>query len=122
MRKLDIGNYHRFTEINVGDKPGFGGACHEYYISRVDDEEVGPVGGFGHVKFQKGPVQEHGVNGCFQEDLIAICIDRLRSFQAGDFACRENALALTKLEEAMHWLNHRTRDRQDRGVEGTNKQ
>jgi hypothetical protein len=51
-----------------------------------------------------------------------ICIDRLRSFQSGDFKCRENALALTKLEEALHWLNHRTRDRQSRGVEGINKQ
>ena len=39
----------------------------------------------------------------------------------GDFACRENALALTKVEEALHWLNHRTADRQRRGVEGKNE-
>jgi hypothetical protein len=119
MRKLDIGNYHRFTEINVMDEPGQGGACHEYSVIHKDKTLALE---FASVSFQKGPVQEHGVNGCFQEDLIAICIDRLRSFQAGDFACRENALALTKLEEALHWLNHRTRDRQHRGVEGTNKQ
>jgi hypothetical protein len=65
-------------------------------------------------------VKEFGVNGCHQEDLLAIVIDRLRSFQAGPFACRENALALTKIEEAMHWLNHRTSERKNRGVEGTN--
>jgi len=45
----------------------------------------------------------------------------LRSFQAGPYACRENALALTKIEEAMHWLNHRTAERQARGVEGTSE-
>lgn len=126
MRKLEIGS-HRFTEINVLDEPGEGGACHGYVIVSVGainqnfNGNKGTDQTFASVKFQKGPVQEHGVNGCFQEDLIAICIDRLRSFQAGDFKCRENALALTKLEEALHWLNHRTNDRQNRGVEGTNQ-
>lgn len=123
MRKLDIGNYHRFTEIDVLDEPGQGGACHEYsIIQKVKGDLTQAFLNLGRISFQNGPVQELGVNGCFEEDLIAICIDRLRSFQAGDFACRENALALTKLEEAMHWLNHRTSDRQNRGVEGTNKQ
>lgn len=119
MRRLEIGQ-HRFTEVHVGDEPGEGGACYKYYISRADDPPKTVAGEFGHVHFQKGPVKENGVNGCFQEDLIAIVIDRLQCFQSGDFACRENALALTKLEEALHWLNHRTNDRQARGVEGTN--
>lgn len=39
-----------------------------------------------------------------QEILLAIVIDRLRSFQSGPFSSRENALALTKCEEALHWL------------------
>jgi len=122
MRKLEIGQ-HRFTEVNVIDEPGDGGACHEYAISRVCLPQTNdPVSGeFGKIKFQKGPVKESGVNGCFQEDLIVIVIDRLQSFQAGDYACRENALALTKMEEALMWLNSRTADRQVRGVEGTNK-
>jgi len=30
--------------------------------------------------------------------LIAICVDRLQSFQRGPFACRENALALFGLD------------------------
>lgn len=121
MRKLEIGQ-HRFTEVSVTDEPGEGGACHEYNI--VDSHPAAEFQGgfpFGIIKFQKGPVKENGVNGCFQEDLIAIVIDRLQCFQAGDFACRENALALTKLEECLHWLNSRTVDRQVRGVEGTNK-
>lgn len=117
MRKLKTG-MHRFTEVHAGDEKTHGGASHEYYISRTEDSDVVPVGEFGHIRFQKGPVTDQGVNGCFMEDLLAIVVDRLEGFQSGDFACRENALALTKIQEALHWLNHRTSDRIDRGVEG----
>jgi len=71
------------------------------------------------VLFQNGPINEVGVNGITQEVLLAIVADRLRSFQAGPFSCRENALALTKIEEAMHWLQQRTIRRMRAGVEGT---
>ena len=120
MRELDIGT-KRFTEVVVADKPGEGGACHEYYICRSDKRNDTLVGEFGHVQFQKGPIKENGVNGCHNEDLLAIVIDRLQHFQAGAFKCRENALALTRLEGCMHWLNHRTMERVKRGVEGTNQ-
>jgi hypothetical protein len=115
MRKIKIGT-DRFTEVYAIDEPEFG-ASHEYRIFKKGHSIQN-----GNIKFQKGPVKEHGVNGCFHEDLIAIVIDRLQSFQHGDFPCRENALVLTKLEEALHWLNHRTNDRQKRGVEGTFKE
>lgn len=72
------------------------------------------------INFQNGVIKENGVNGCQNEDLIAIVIDRLQSFQKSKFNCRENALAITKLEEALMWLNKRTNDRIARGVEGTN--
>ena len=98
--------------ILVKDKPGAGGANHRYTVEFPDAHlDV-------DINFQNGPIAEAGINGLTQEVLIAICIDRLRSFQAGPFACRENALALTKLEEAQHWLHHRTRARMARGVEG----
>lgn len=73
------------------------------------------------IRFQAGPIKEAGVNGVTGEALIAIQIDRLRSFQAGPYACRENAIALTHLETAQMWLQKRTRERQARGVEGTHK-
>lgn len=69
--------------------------------------------------FQNGPIKEVGTNGLTHEALIAVILDRMRHFQAGKYACRENALAITKLEEAMHWLHHRTRLREQCGVEGT---
>lgn len=114
MSMLNIGT-HRFSAVHVLDEPGPGNACHEYTVRACEDGAE-----FGYVRFQKGPVKEEGVNGCHQEDLLAIVIHRLRGFQAGEFRCRENALALTKIEEALHWLQSRTQGRQARGVEGMN--
>ena len=99
-------------DITVMDPPGNGGAHHHYAV------DVGGTENGMDVRFQNGPVAENGVNGITQETLIAIAMHRLRSFQAGPFACRENAIALTKLEEAMHWLHARTRARIARQVEG----
>ena len=102
--------------IAVLDEPGAGGACHEYQISWQ-----GPNCDGINVHFQEGPIKENGVNGITQEALLAIVIDRLRSFQGGPFSCRENAIALTHIEEALMWLQRRTVARIARGVEGTNQ-
>jgi hypothetical protein len=104
----------------VVDEPGQGNACHEYLI-RCEATEEGQGQTLCTVNFQNGPALEFGVNGITQEVLITICIDRLRSFQSGPYSCRENAIALTHLEEALMWLQKRTRDRLSRGVEGTNQ-
>ena len=75
------------------------------------------------IGWQDGPlgrgVDRHEPNGAFVETVIAIVVDRLQFYQRGEFKCRENALAITKLEEALHWLNHRTQAREAREVEGT---
>jgi hypothetical protein len=71
------------------------------------------------IHFQEGPIKECGVNGVCNEDLIAMVITRLEHFQNSEFKCRENALAITKLEEALLWLRKRTMGREARGVEGT---
>lgn len=102
--------------INVLDEPGAGGANHAYEISY--DAREGVVG-FADINFQNGPIKEAGVNGITGEALLAIEIDRLRSFQAGPYSCRENAIALTYCEEALMWLQRRTVARIKRGVEGT---
>ena len=104
-------------EIYARDEPGQGGASSDYLIvpNVTPGCAINPV----TIKFQTGPIKEAGVNGTSQEALLAVVIDRLRSFQAGPFACRDNAVALTKLEEALMWLQKRTRDRMARGVEGT---
>jgi hypothetical protein len=113
--------YHKINPTNdtldivVVDAPGHGGANHIYRVNHANAADCDPVL---TVNFQNGPIVEYGVNGVTQEILLAIVIDRLRSFQAGPFSSRENALALTKCEEALHWLQQRTLDRMRRGVEG----
>jgi len=113
-------------KIEVLDDPGAGGANHVYRISGFDvpppQRAMFPADAdSADIFFQNGPIPENGVNGITQEVLLEICADRLRSFQAGQFACRENAIALTKIEEAQMWLQKRTRDRMARNVEGTHQ-
>jgi hypothetical protein len=98
--------------VKVLDEPGSGGANHIYSCELPDGSAT-------EIAFQNGPINEAGVNGLTHEVLLAIVIDRMQAFQSGPFACRENALALTKMEEAQMWLLQRTRNRMARGVEGT---
>lgn len=118
MREIVTGSKH--TQVICYDKPGQGGACHTYCIERIIPNMPNADVLLSEIDFQKGPIKENGVNGCQNEDLIAVVIDRLQGFQSGEFSCRENAIALTKLEEALLWLRKRTMDREARGVEGTN--
>jgi hypothetical protein len=107
MRVLNIGS-KKYTTVQVLDN-------HKYSVSTTKE----PSTILGSIDFQNGPIKESGVNGLMNEDLIAIVIDRMQGFQSGQYKCRENAVALTKLEEALMWLRKRTQDREDRGVEGT---
>ena len=86
-------------------------------LAQIDPEfpEVGCV------DFPEGPVKENGVNGVANEDLLIMVLTRLESFQKSEWACRENAIAITKIEEALLWLRKRTMGRENRGVEGTSK-
>ena len=111
--------------IAVVDEPGSGGANHRYEITgysadtntskSLDDVSLVET----TILFQNGPINEKGTNGITHEVLLAIVVDRLRSFQAGPYMCKENACALTHIEEAMHWLQQRTIARMRRGVEGS---
>lgn len=81
---------------------------------------VRDASGYINIKFQCGPVAEVGVNGTSIENVIDLLEKRLEGFQSGPFKCRENALAITKLQEARLWLEERTRLRVAQGVEGKN--
>jgi hypothetical protein len=91
------------------------GAYHDY-VGKLADKVVLSV------QFQKGPRNEPGSReGCLEAALLAIVAHRMRCFNEGEYKCRENALVLTKIEEAIHWLKHRADDRKRRGVLGLNK-
>jgi hypothetical protein len=128
MRELTSHKVNGLNEtltIEVLDEPGPGNACHLYRVHGPRLPQANDAGEASTypdpccISFQNGPIQESGVNGISNETLLAIVEDRLLGFQSGQFACRENAVALTKIQEAMMWLQKRTMDRVKRGVEGT---
>jgi hypothetical protein len=120
MKTLNIVTQNS-SVVQIEYEPSEDNEFSKYYISPAVTNGAEVAGKFGIVKFQKGPIKEFGVNGCQQKDLLAIVLHRLQGFQSSNYACRENALAITKIEEAMHWLNHRTAERRARGVQGTSK-
>ena len=118
-------------KIEVMDAPGSGGAHHHYRITgfntRTNPSDPftarhGQPAEHATVLFQNGPIAEAGVNGVTHEALLAILIDRMECFQAGPFKNDYNAVALEHLESARWALLARTRERMERGVEGTHKQ
>lgn len=76
---------------------------------------------------QKQPKEEGSTelvtisDGTTTEDVMAVLIDRLKFLQS-KFPCKENAMSITKMEEALMWQEKRTADRIKRQVEGHNKQ
>ena len=71
-------------------------------------------------QIQNGPIKEHGINGCQVNEIIEAAKLILEGLNK-NFPCRENSSAITKLDEALMWLEKRTKDREARGVEGFNK-
>lgn len=114
---------HKINECNeaikiTADERTQGNASHRYVIDIVGGapESGGQVT---LIAFQRGPIKEVGTNGVTNEALLAILIDRMEGFQAGPYACEENAIALDGLRTAQNALHSRTKARVARGVEGT---
>ncbi len=106
---------------------------HRYELSNFEDKEKkGQTIQF----IEKEPILMHGKpgteddgklvptgqlrtinDGTTNEDVLDMLIDRMNYLQS-KFPCRENALAITNMEQALMWLNKRTQDRVKRSVEG----
>jgi hypothetical protein len=92
---------------------------HKYELSNFENKhEQGQTIQF----IEKEPISGTTVletinDGTTNEEVIEVLINRLQ-YLNGKFPCRENSVALTKLDEALLWLNKRTSDRLKRGVEG----
>ena len=102
-----------YCTVSADDRdPRCGNAAHEFIVT--------PDGGTPQIiRFQHGPVKEHGVNGVQDSAVIAVLIERFEGFQAGNFACEANAAVLGHLRAALNANLQRTRDRVARQVEGT---
>jgi hypothetical protein len=116
-----VNGLNETIDIAAVDEPGIGGASHVYELSLSSPPGgagITAVNGTTVLRFQQGAINEAGINGLSNEALIAVVLDRLRGFQSGQFAGRDNAMAISHLEDALMRLQRRTRDRIARGVEG----
>ena len=103
-----------FTSTHMNDEHGRPAGGHSEATGILIDWQDGPLG-------KTGTAQRIEPNGAFVETVIAIAADRIRYYNENGFGCRENSLAITKLEEAIHWLNARTQRRTEQGIEGTHE-
>jgi hypothetical protein len=97
----------------------------------LTDKDGNPAGGEVSgpglsIKWQDGPLGRppKPATGAFVEDVIEAARQRLEFYQTGGNAkynCRDNAIAITKLEEALLWLNRRRLDRELRNIQGLNQ-
>jgi len=89
-----------------------------------DNPTGGTVKGVGlEISWQDGPLgrgeDRKEPNGAFVETVIAAAKSRLEFYQESKFKCSENAEAIVYLENALVYLNTRTKNREAREVEGT---
>ena len=96
---------------------------HGYELSNFEDSSTTQNLQFIHKVIDKTDTLVLISDGTTNEEVLKVLIDRLQYLQRVNPCrpCRENAIVITKLEEALMWLNKRTQDRIDREVEGTAK-
>jgi len=99
---MEYGGAHRYSMLNCigfvdGQTKYDGGEQTIQFVQKLEDESIVP--------------------GIQNEQLLTILIDRMQKLNK-KFPCRENAIQITKLQEALMWQEARTRERIDRGVMG----
>jgi len=90
------------------------------FINIKNEEDVKGVAPIVSFTIQSDPIGEVGINGVQATDMLEYVKCLFESLN-DVFPCRENALTITKIEEALHWQDARTKDRLKRNVEGQNK-
>ncbi len=91
--------------------------CHNYELD-------GFLGETSYVRFYRLKANGEKVEGVTNEEVLRMLIHRVQYLNEeygnppGKFLCRENSIAITKLQEALMWLEARTADRVKRSVEG----
>jgi hypothetical protein len=109
---------YNLNQVFVYDEKHPINSGHHQYLIQIGEKPNHLV----FIQFQNGPRKEEGSeSGILDVDLLEIVRHRLQSFQAGPYATRENAIALTHVEEALLWMNKRVEDRADDNKLGTNK-
>jgi hypothetical protein len=103
--------------------PVIKGATYKVPTFKVTND--GLVDGEGiEIIFCKGNKEDDTVlrqEGLFTETIIQTAKEYLEAVNVGELASHETSIAITKLDEALMWLNKRAEDRKLRDVQGTYK-
>jgi hypothetical protein len=97
------------------------GATYEVPTYKIGNEGIEDGAGL-KIVFCKGNKQDDTAlrqEGIFTETLIETAKQYLESVNVGEMASRETAMVITKLDEALMWINKRSEDRKLRGVQAT---
>ncbi len=99
------------------------GATYKIPTYKVTNEGMADGDGI-EIVFCKGNREDESVlrqEGMFTETLIQVAKQYLETVNVGDMATRETSMVITKLDEALMWIDKRSNDRKLREVQGTYK-
>lgn len=102
-------------------EPIVAGATYRVPTFKVTNDGIADGEGI-DIVFCKGNKEDENAlrqEGVFTETLIQTAKEYIESVNVGNMASRENSMAITKLDEALMWINKRAEDRKLRGVQGT---
>lgn len=120
MKKLDLTVYPSSDKtISVQEDENYGGA-HLYEIQNCvgfNNGKTEYVESTQSIQFVQKNDDGSMIPGLQSEQLLLALIDRHKKLNAR-FPSREGALAITKMEEAVHWMQARVKERMDRNVMG----
>lgn len=98
------------------------GASYELPVYEINSTGLNKIDNSLLIDFVKGnklsednPRQE----GVIVEDILGMLICHLESVNTGELANRHTSIAITKLQEALMWIEERIKDRESRNVLGT---
>lgn len=97
------------------------GATYKIPTYKVTNNGIEDGGGT-DIVFCKGNKEDENSlrqEGVFTETLIQVAKEYLESVNKGELATRETSMVITKLDEALMWINKRAEDRKLRNVQAT---
>lgn len=106
--------------ILVAQDEDYGGAHCYSFINSKGHQNGKPeydFNGMQTIQFVQKNIDGSMTPGVQSEQLLIALIDRHKKLN-DKFPSREGALAITKMEEALHWLEARVKERVSRGVMG----
>lgn len=101
--------------------PIIAGATYRVPTYKVTNEGMQDGEGI-EIVFCKGNKEDEKTlrqEGLFTETLIQTAKEYLEAVNVGPMATRETSMVITKLDEALMWIDKRANDRKLRGVQGT---